>query len=313
MWGMASTPRNYKAGVPESLTFRWAFRLKLFEMIPELRDYYLQQLAHWAEVCEVDLMGVAVRSTHGHKVAVQHFDGYHRTKGIAAMMRNVMSALALKANETIGHEGRILERSYRSHKLATQADLVQHLAYVHSQDLWHGSATGWDTYRTLTVPRSSRGMVSRFVMFPEAGCDGPDEHAAFMAKLIAKVREEAMRREAERRAMEAEAATDPGAAARVAVMRPWPDAARAACEEFGLTADAGMAELQFLDVAGVGKEEAFAEARAELEAWAYPLAEHTRGGLAPHLGGVIDVAVTLTRRQGRPRRRRGRRRAPERA
>ncbi len=155
---MASRPRRFEAHRPVLITVRCLLRLDLLEF-EGMRELLLQMLALYAKRCGVDVLAWAIQSNHAHFILRQNHDGHDpdRRTGIAAFMRNVMSAVAVHGHARGTFQGRFLERTYRSHSIGTMADLVRFLAYVHGQRAHHGlGAEAVDA-----APSSSAGVLER--------------------------------------------------------------------------------------------------------------------------------------------------------
>lgn len=298
---MASKPRNYEGQVPVVLSFRWAFRLKVFAYEGALVKLFLKLLCHWSWRCEVAILGFDVRPNHAHIIAMQRFDHHHPRRGIAAMMRNVLSALARAANIVLTHQGRIIERTYRSHNLYTLGHFIRQMAYVNGQDAHHGGP-GLASSRPTTVSvEVADGLVYQIPVIPELSRPGasPAERAEALGALLDQIIERAT-------ALEAAAAQDADPEqpnldpqTRAEAGHPWQRAMEAVGEVWGLELEADIRRLAFNSFAVDRDGEAWFAAREEFRRWHFPQFE-AAPRRAPEVGDIIEVRITRIVRTHNP-------------
>lgn len=228
--------RKYRAHEPVLVTFRWAMRLDLFEQEAELRQLLRQLVAGWSVRCQVRVLGYAVRNNHAHLILVQRINDHdkERRKGIAAMMRNVLSQIGLAANATFGFEGRIIQKTYHAVKLTTVGDLVRRLAYVHNQAVHHGvpeDACGEDS-SDVYYRHECDGVVTDIPLLPglEKGLSRAQQTAVLTAQMDA-IAEQAIRLLRRRRQAAARGEVLEGEEAR-ACASPWKTATRIVARRF---------------------------------------------------------------------------------
>lgn len=291
---MASTPRDFKAHVPIIISFRFAFRLDLFRHSEALVKLLMKLLARWSWSCRVVVLGVAIRSNHCHILCYQLFDEHRPTEGVAAMMRNVLSALAFAANQIFSHQGRVIERTYRSHNLPTLGDLLRQYAYIHSQDAHHHSTGGTDSSQTVFDADSVDGLVTQLPYFPGIHEPGMTEqqYADAFAAATASITVRALALEAKARADSdiEQPDQDPGTRARTS--NPWLQALlEVAGEELGLPLDVPCQELYFRGVMARSGPLRFLAARTALLSYRLPEFDF-QARRPPHVGDIIDIRVT---------------------
>ncbi len=140
---MASVPRDYMADEPVLVTTRCVMRLCAFEK-PEVKTEIRRYLSWWAPRCRIELLCWTVVDNHIHLLVSQPIPGHKKQTGIAAFMRNSLSAIARFTNGFIQSQGHLTERVYLSRRRTTPAEALASLAYILEHPVKHGVEGGID-------------------------------------------------------------------------------------------------------------------------------------------------------------------------
>lgn len=298
---MASAPRRFEAHRPVLITVRCNLRLDLLAF-EGMRELLLQKLATYAGRCRVDVLAWAIQSNHAHFIVRQDQDAHDpgRRTGIAAFVRNVMSAVAVHGHARGTFQGRFLERTYRSHTIRTTADLVRFLAYVHGQRAHHRLGPE----AVDAAPSSSAGLLERGL--PDGVVElmpgGPvltggtlEERCRQFQALIARVVEIAVADERRVAALDVPGTTLTSRQLRSMRRDAWRQAVARAAAELGVVGtDGDVRTLRWDRLADVIGRDAVASARERLMSvvWIRNEPDLRR---PPQAGSVIEIRVRYER------------------
>ena len=298
---MASRPRRFEAYRPVLITVRCLLRLDLLAF-EGMRELLLQKLATYAGRCGVDVLAWAIQSNHAHFIVRQDQDAHDpdRRTGIAAFMRNVMSAVAVHGHARGTLQGRFLERTYRSHSIGTMADLLRFLAYVHGQRAHHRLGPE----AVDAAPSSSAGPLERGIpdgvveLVPgESVFTGAtlEERCAQFQALIARVAEIAVADERRVSALDLPGTTLTPRQLKAMRRDAWRQAVARASAELGVVATDGDARsLRWDRLSDLVGRDAVAGARERLMSvvWVRNEPDLRR---PPKAGSVIEIRVRYER------------------
>jgi len=140
---MASVDRGYLPDEPVLITTRCVMRVCAFER-PEVKTEVRRYLSWWAPRTRVELTAWTVIDNHLHLLVSQDFPGHKKRTGIAAFLRNSLSAIARVTNGLIQSQGHLVERVYLSRRRTTPEEALASLAYILEHPVKHGVEGGID-------------------------------------------------------------------------------------------------------------------------------------------------------------------------
>lgn len=291
---MASKKRDFQAGIPAAVTFRWVLRLDLFQL-HDLRMRFIQLIAKWAVEADVAVLAFNVRPNHAHMILCQRVDGCWARVGISAMMRNVLSQAAIAANRLHSFQGHAVERTYRSVNLPRARDLLRQLAYLHSQGEHHGSGPDWEDLDSHPIYYDGAvDGITTHIVLPDLDDIPREQRAERLVELLEAIAQDALAREALAAQDANPNAPDLTACERAHTRFPWLDATNEAVDAspLAITIEDHVSLLELVPITSFRDAEAHEQARQTLLDWRMPYCLfHPRR--APRVGELIDIRVTV--------------------